>query len=295
MKFQHVTIVGKYGAQHLSDTIARVIKVLEEEALPYSLDRETMPESFRRVPQALPLAFWTQHADLCIVIGGDGTFLYAGRAVAGRSCALIGINAGRLGFLADVACQDLEQSLRAMLHGAYECEERRLLAVTVQRQQKNIAQFQALNDAVIHKRNMARMIELDVFCRHHALSHYRADGLIISTPTGSTAYALAAGGPIIEPSLPVTLIVPICPQTLNQRPLIVDDGAGIMVRVHANNQRHVQITIDGQSDFLLQAGDEVHIQRGDALQVLHPCGYQFQERLRTKLAWGVTPEEGHGC
>lgn len=289
--FTHIGIVGKYGAGHLGDTIARVMVLLTARGIRVTLDRNTMPDPWRTHAAALPIADWPDDIDLAVVIGGDGTFLYAGRSLLAKRIPLLGINTGRLGFLADLPLASLEESLSAILDGHHRREQRNTLSVRVHRRGENSARFFAVNDAVIHKRNMARMIELEVFIRGEYLSHYRADGLILSTPTGSTAYALSAGGPIIEPTLNALLLVPICPHTLTQRPLVVDAASDIEVRIGAGSGTDVQLTIDGQAEHLLNPGDSITLRRAQDLTVIHPADYQFQSRLRRKLNWGIAPDE----
>lgn len=290
MSFRHVGIVGKYRAAHVSDTIARTVAVLQAYGLSYSLDRETMPAEYQHCAQTLAKQQW-QGVDLCIVIGGDGTFLHAGRALLAQQIPLLGIHTGRLGFLADLTPRNLEEQLGAILNGNYRCEKRHTLAVSVKTDRKTTCYY-AVNDAVIHG-DKARMIELDVYSHHRHLSHYRADGLIIATPTGSTAYALSAGGPIIEPDLPVSLVVPICPHTLTQRPVVIDANHPISVIV-CGNDRNVCLSIDGQQQHQLDNKDTVSITAGMALPVIHPVNYHFQDRLRAKLNWGIAPEDNQG-
>lgn len=288
--FTHIGIVGKYGAGHLGDTIARVMALLQARGIRVTLDRHTMPDPWRHNACALPLSQWPDDIDLAIVIGGDGTFLYAGRSLLAKRIPLLGINTGRLGFLADLPLESLEKSLNAILDGSYRREQRNTLSAHVTRQGRKSARFFAINDAVIHKRSMARMIEMEVFIRGEYLSHYRADGLILSTPTGSTAYALSAGGPIVEPTLNALLVVPICPHTLTQRPLVVDAAGDIEVRIGASGGTDIQLTIDGQAEHLLNPGDSITLRRAQDLTVIHPADYQFQSRLRRKLNWGIAPE-----
>lgn len=288
--FTHIGIVGKYGASHVGDTIARVVAVLEARRLQVTLDKNTMPAPWRDHERASPIAQWPDDINLAIVIGGDGTFLYAGRSLLEKNIPLLGINTGRLGFLADLPLETLEDSLSAILDGHYRREYRHTLSVRVTHQGHDTAQFHAINDAVIHKRSMARMIEVEVFTRGQYLSHYRADGLILATPTGSTAYALSAGGPIIEPTLDAMLVVPICPHTLTQRPVVIDGQSDIEVCVSASSIKDVQLTIDGQAEHLLNPTDRITIRRAERLTVIHPADYQFQSRLRQKLNWGIAPE-----
>ncbi|MDO4435823.1 MAG: NAD(+)/NADH kinase [Cardiobacteriaceae bacterium] len=284
--FQHIGIIGRYGDSPIQSTIKHITELLEEHGIRITYDARTLPY----MPQAIPCEAW-EGVDLVLTVGGDGTFLSAGRAVAGRGIPIVGVNTGRLGYLADIAVENLDRQLREILHGQYTQEERGLLRVEVERVGEEIKRFQVVNDVVIHKRHMARMIELDVYHRAHYLCHYRADGLIISTPTGSTAYAISAGGPLIEPTLPVHLLVPICPHTLNQRPMVIDRQSALTVRLSKASRDNIQITLDGQEELMLQSDDVVHIGAGDSFTVIHPIGYQFQQRLRTKLNWGIAPED----
>ena len=197
----------------------------------------------------------------------------------------------RLGFLADLTLDDLADQLDRILAGHYHCEQRHTLRVTIEGRDGS-AEHLAINDAVIRS-SKAQMIELDVYNHDRYLSHYRADGLIIATPTGSTAYALAAGGPIIEPNLPVSLVVPICPHTLTQRPVVIDANSPITITPGAKSSG-AQLSIDGQQQHRLHHKDRITIRAGIPLPVLHPENYHFQDRLRAKLNWGIAPEDSHG-
>lgn len=286
--FQHIGIIGKNGSEEVAPTIMRLLALLNECDISFSLDARTMPESLKAHPSASETEQWPDSVDLCIVIGGDGTFLYAGRALLDKQIPLLGINAGRLGFLADVPVTELESGLKAIFQGKYSSEIRQCQHIAVENDGATRAAFYAINETVIHKRNMARMIEVDVYTQDRFLCHYRADGLIISTPTGSTAYALSAGGPIVEPSLPASLLVPICPHTLMQRPLVLDASRSIRACINRERFKDVQLTIDGQEEYVLHAGDSVVIRQARQLTVIHPAGYKFQQRLREKFNWGVT-------
>ena len=288
--FRHIGIIGKLGAIRVQDALARATAVLEQRGLRYSLDPDTVPPEYQIVPAARPISAWDD-VDLCIVIGGDGTFLYASRALIDRQIPLIGIHTGRLGFLADLTLDDLADQLDHILAGHYHCEQRHTLRVTIEGRDGS-SEHLAINDAVIRS-SKAQMIELDVYNHDRYLSHYRADGLIIATPTGSTAYALAAGGPIIEPNLPVSLVVPICPHTLTQRPVVIDANSPITITPGAKSSG-AQLSIDGQQQHRLHHKDRITIRAGTPLPVLHPENYHFQDRLRAKLNWGIAPEDSHG-
>lgn len=291
--FKHIGIVGKYGARGVDKTIAQVIAILDHRQIDYTLDTTTMPEALQAHPCAIPLIDWPDGIDLCIVIGGDGTFLHAGRAVLCKKIPLLGVNAGRLGFLADVSNDNLEHELSDILDGNYCLETRQTLKIDICREDSIRAGFYAINDAVIHKRTMARMVELNAYTRGELLCHYRADGLILSTPTGSTAYALSAGGPILEPNMEALIIAPICPHTLTHRPVVVGSGSAIEITFDEDRQ-DIQLTIDGQKELILHREDRILIRPAPQLPVIHPPGYQFQRRLREKLNWGMSAQQLEG-
>lgn len=288
-QFRAIGIIGKYGADHSENNINRVIALLESRGIDYMLDSNTMPEALKSHRNSLPMKAWQNHLDLAIVVGGDGTFLYAARALHRKQIPLIGINAGRLGFLADLSAEQLEAQLSAVLDGHYCQEQRQLLAVEVRSGAEKKAAFVAVNDVVIHKRTMARMVELNAYAGGHFLCHYYADGLILSTPTGSTAYALSAGGPILEPTLDAVILAPICPHTLTHRPVVLNASTEIEVRL-GKDASNIQLTIDGQEEFLLTANDRLIAKHGGNISVLHPADYQFQRRLRQKFNWGINPD-----
>lgn len=289
-QFRHIGIIGKNGVTHTQQTIDRVIAVLSAQKITYTLDATTVPPELSKVAEARHIKDWSNDIDLALVIGGDGTFLYAGRTLHDKNIPLVGINAGRLGFLADLSATELEAQLNAILSGQYTLERRQMLNIHVHQHGETRAHFYAVNDLVIHKRSMARMVELDAYTRGEFLCHYHADGLILSTPTGSTAYALSAGGPILEPTLNALIIAPICPHTLNHRPVVISADSDIDVTLGQNNV-DIQLTIDGQEEFILQPDDCITTTHGGYLTVLHPTTYQFQQRLREKLNWGISLEQ----
>lgn len=287
--FTHIGIIGKYGADHTGATIERVIALLEKQQLRYTIAADTAPPELKNHSHCRPIKDWQSDIDLAVVIGGDGTFLYAGRMLHAKNIPLVGINAGRLGFLADLSAEHLEPQLSAILSGDYCLETRQILSATIENAHQIRGKFVAINDLVIHKRTMARMVELNTYNRGEFLCHYRADGLILSTPTGSTAYALSAGGPILEPSLDALIIAPICPHTLTHRPVVVGSGSAITITL-GDDPQDIQLTIDGQEEFLLQTGDCIHTRHHGKITVLHPSDYRFQHRLRQKLNWGIDPD-----
>lgn len=232
-------------------------------------------------------------ADAVIVIGGDGTMLHAARMLAPRDVPLVGINAGRLGFLADIPAENLAGSLDALLAGDYVEEPRAILQGEVQRHGNSHWKGTALNDVVVQKCDAGRLIEFETHVDGSYVCRHRADGIIISTPTGSTAYALSAGGPILHPRLDAFAIVPICPHTLSDRPIVVNGDARIDIRMRETESVAAQVVLDGQDHTDLAAGDRVVIRRdGPPARLLHPAGHDYYKLLRQKLHWGRDHDSG---
>lgn len=229
-------------------------------------------------------------ADLAIVVGGDGTLLNAARKLAPQGVPIVGINMGRLGFLVDVSPDDLLVSVQDILEGNYISEQRLMLHGEVLRQDKLIAEHLAFNDVVVNNQYQARMIEFNTHADDRYINHERADGIVVATPTGSTAYALSSGGPILHPSLEALALVPICPHTLNHRPLVIDAGSTVTIAIDPECTVEAQVSFDGQVNCSLLAGDRVRICRSETrVQLLHPQGYEFYDILREKLRWGKQP------
>jgi NAD+ kinase len=225
--------------------------------------------------------------DLVVVIGGDGTFIAAFRAVGSADTPLLGINMGRLGFLTEVTQDAMFTTMAEILEGRYQIEKRMLLSVSIQRNGEEILKHLVLNDAVIHKGALARMLEFQVAIDELFVFSSRADGLIIASPTGSTAYSLSAGGPIIHPALNTILLVPICPHTLANRPIAVPGDGIISVTLSKESSQDQRLTLDGQTGFPLLNGDKILIKKAKhKLQVLHAMDRNYYSVLRDKLRWG---------
>jgi NAD+ kinase len=233
-----------------------------------------------------PLSDLGKYCDLIVVIGGDGHFLSAARSVFQNKVPLVGINRSRLGFLADIIPTELPGKLLEILQGHYQTEERRLLKGTVYREKKVIFEENALNEIVLHPGGIARMIEFEIFIDGHFVLKQRSDGLIASTPTGSTAYALSGGGPIVTPTLDTTILVPMFPHTLSSRPLVVSGQSHIELILIPENTLHPRLSWDGHHHLDLNPGDRVVItQHPCTLQLLHPKDYDYFATLREKLGW----------
>jgi len=225
-------------------------------------------------------------SDIIIVLGGDGTFLGVARLVGDLETPIVGINLGSLGFLTEIQIEEIDSLLEDIIKGNYTVEDRIRLTVHLHRKEERIAQYNVLNDVVINKGALARIIELETFLNDEKLSTFRADGLIISTPTGSTAYNLAAGGPIVSPKLNCMIITPICPFKLSNRPIVIPDSYKIKTFLHSQ-KGDVFLTLDGQVGISLMEGDRVEVKKADhSLKFIKPKNKSFFHILRTKLKWG---------
>ncbi|MGB5309357.1 MAG: NAD(+)/NADH kinase [Arenicellales bacterium] len=226
-------------------------------------------------------------ADLAIVVGGDGTLLHIAREIAPHNIPLAGINLGRLGFLVDIPREEMETILREILHGSYQKEERILLSASLNRDGECIHRAEALNDVVVSKGELARLIEFETLVDGTHVNTARADGIIVASPTGSTAYALSANGPILAPELEAITLVPICPHTLSFRPLVIDSRSNVRIRLLDSGQDNSYVSFDGQSAVRLQDGDIVDIKMAEhRVKLLRPVNHSHFDVLRAKLGWG---------
>lgn len=231
-----------------------------------------------------------QKSDLIISIGGDGTLLGAARALVNSKVPLIGINLGRIGFLVDISPDEMKLGIKAILTGHYHEEKRIILNAKVYRDGELIHQQSAFNDVVLHRTQSAGVIEIDTSVDGVLLNSQRADGLIIATPTGSTAYALSGGGPLMHPSLNALVLVPINPHTLSNRPIVIDGNSRVDLRSTQRNQHQAHLSCDNVALPTVNDGDTVSIQQHDEkIHLLHPPGHDFFEILREKLNWSRTP------
>ena len=224
--------------------------------------------------------------DLIIVVGGDGTFLSVARTLETPSARLLGINLGRLGFLTDLSPMEMEAQLGAILDGEFDEDLRFLLDMRVRTDGHERAALRALNEIVVHKHNIARLIHFETYVDQQLVNSQRSDGLIVATPTGSTAYALSGGGPILHPNLDAMVLVPICPHTLSARPLVIDSDSRIEIIIRDPHNNGAELTGDGQDPVKLCDGDRVIIRRkSEPLHLIHPKGHDHFALLRAKLHW----------
>jgi NAD+ kinase len=240
-----------------------------------------------RIAQKLELV---EIVDMVVILGGDGTLLSMADCIAGagKSIPILGVNFGSLGFLTEVTLPELYPALERVISGEGRIEERMMLESALRRVgETGSDSYVALNDVVVSKTARSRMIDLSVTVGDQFVTRVRADGLIVATPTGSTAYNLAAGGPIVEPSVDAILVTPIAPHTLTNRPIIIPGSAAVQVQPHMDSRDEVFVTFDGQAGFQLQEGDEISIRRNRrTLRLIHPSTRSYFDVLRQKLKWG---------
>ena len=296
-QFRTVGIIGRQsGTPEVESILRRLIKHLRRRSCQVLLDGESARELGLKAADGLPVAVLGSRCDLVVVVGGDGTLLHAGRALAGSRVPLLGVNVGRLGFLVDVSPSEMESVLDAILEGEYETDYRALLTAAVLGDPTEGRAYAALNDVVIHKWNTARMIQFDTFIDGVFVSAQRSDGLILATPTGSTAYALSGGGPLVDPALDANLLVPICPHDLSNRPLVVPGGSCIEIRVCGHDLGQARMTCDGQTEVPLPSEALVRICRHpDRACLIHPKGHDHYQILRAKLGWGTHTQVTSPC
>ena len=286
--FSKIGIIGKHGeAQRVSETIHTLSQYLLESGKEVFLDSATselVPDLEHKIVSRKELG---ELSDVCVVVGGDGTLLNAARCLARYDVPLIGINLGRLGFLTDISLEEMISKLDGIFSGDYHEEPRGLLHTCIYRQGELINASIAFNDVVIHKWNGARMLEYETYIDDKFINTTRSDGLIVSTPTGSTGYALSGGGPILHPCLHAIVLVPICPHTMTYRPIVVYADSTIVIIVKDCNQAEAQVTCDGQINLGLQPEDRIEITRYEKLvRLIHPSSYDYYSILRAKLHWG---------
>jgi NAD+ kinase len=256
-----------------------------------SLRARALPKQVRRVPDQKI----AQGADLVIAIGGDGSMLYAARRIAGRRTSLLGINRGRLGFLADVGPEHMLAKVDEVLAGKFVSEQRMLLLVDLIHGENVVATGTALNDVVVKRHATGRMCEYQTFVDGRYVNTHLGDGFIVSTPTGSTAYALSCGGPIVEPSLDALLLIPICPHTLSDRPLVIPATRVAEVRLRAGQSEHADVICDGEPVGQLAPGWSIQVRAAkERIELIHPVGYDYFAILRSKLLWGRDAREHAG-
>lgn len=286
-KFKRVIL---YARQHranpgVSDSLHRLVDFLESQNVSVYQDVDTLLGFDVQLP-VLTQNEMGEKNDLIIVIGGDGSLLSAARMATKLNTPVIGINRGRLGFLTDILPPDIETQVCAVLAGEYKEEKRFLLHARIYDEHETYFEGNALNDVVLSRGNETHLIEFSVLVNGQLVSHYRSDGMILATPTGSTAYALSAGGPIMHPELNAMVLVPMFSHSLSSRPLVIDGESKIELQINECNEADLRISCDGHESRMVKPGQKVAIQKdAHQLRLLHPLDYHYYDTLRSKLGW----------
>jgi NAD+ kinase len=282
--FRHAAVVGKFQAQGIRPMLEEVAHFLVEQGLDVSFERDTAQATGVTDFEAVSTEEMGQRCDLAVVVGGDGTMLGIARELARHKLPLVGINQGRLGFITDIPVNHYKESLVPILAGDFEEEHRAMLEGGVWRDGEKIFDGLSLNDVVVSRGATASMVELRVDVDEDFVANIRADGLIVASPTGSTAYALSAGGPILHPGIAGWLIVPIASHTLSNRPIVVPDHGEVRITIVAG--KDASANFDMQSLASLLHGDQVRVRRSaHQVRFLHPRGWSYYATLRRKLRW----------
>lgn len=283
--FKTIALIGKYTNTETREPLLAVAHFLQQRGVRVLIEKKTVESLDLDDCESLHIDAIGTHADLAVVLGGDGTMLTVGRSLADSGIPLVGINRGRFGFLTDISAKSMMETMASILAGNYVLEQRMLLSASIVRDGRELSDGRAWNDVVISKGALARLIDLELTIDGEYVHRQRSDGLIIATPTGTTAYAISAGGPLLHPTLEAITLVPICPHTLSNRPLAISSASTVEITVtYAEDAR---VHFDGQLHAELGMGDRVVVKRlGKTITLLHPGGHSHYEMLRVKLNWG---------
>jgi NAD+ kinase len=283
-RFRHAALVGKHQAEGIRPVLEEIAAFLGRQGLKVSLERHTAASTGIQSLGALELAEIGASCDITVVIGGDGTMLGVARELARYDMPLVGINQGRLGFITDITVGQVREALAPLVAGDYEEEHRAMLEGDVLRDGARIFEGLSMNDVVVSRGATAGMVELRIDIGEEFVANLRADGLIIASPTGSTAYALSAGGPILHPGIAGWVLVPIASHTLSNRPIVLPDSGEVRISIVAG--RDASVNFDMQSLASLQHGDQIHVRRSaHRVRFVHPRGWSYYATLRRKLRW----------
>ena len=283
-QFHHVALIGKYQAHGSRAALESIAQFLSAQRCDVAIEKDTASNTGLTQYPILDVASIGAHCDLGLVVGGDGTMLGIGRLLAQFGIPLIGINQGRLGFMTDIAFEDYPAVLEPMLRGEFEEDRRWMMQAKVVRDGRCVFNSTAMNDVVVNRGAVSGMVELRVEVDGRFVANQRADGLIIASPTGSTAYALSAGGPLLHPSIAGWVLVPIAPHTLSNRPIVLSDSGEITIEIVAG--RDASASFDMQSFATLLHGDRITVRRSEhQMRFLHPKGWSYFDTLRKKLHW----------
>ena len=284
-EFTSIGVIGRPGHDGVAETLRRLLAFLERKERNIVFDEVTAGMMQLPRQRLVPVEELANHCDLVIVVGGDGSLLHVAKHV--YEVPVIGVNRGRLGFLTDILPDELEQRIGAVLDGEFVGEDRFLLDAEVVKKGRRQAVGRALNDVVLHPGKAAQMISFELFVNGQFVYSQESDGLIVATPTGSTAYALSAGGPIMHPQLDALVLVPMYPHSLSSRPLVVDGGSEVRLVVGAKAALKPQLSCDGRESCPVRAGDEIFVRKNaTCLKLIHPLDYTTYRACRSKLGWG---------
>lgn len=285
--FRNIGLIGRPGVnQQVEETLLALIAYLDNRNIRVILDEATSVNIAADGHQRANRKLLGETCDLVIVVGGDGCLLGAARDLARYKVPLLGVNRGRLGFLTDIHPGEIEHRMDEVLRGEYSIEHRFLLEAQIRRNGKMMGESAALNDVVFHSGNSVKMLEFELYIDGDFVYRQRSDGLIMSTPTGSTAYALSGGGPIMHPRLDAIVLVPMFPHTLSSRPIVIDGNSEIKILVSQSNDFKPLLNCDGQGGQVVEPGDWLYIRkRSHPLKLLHPKTHSFYEACRSKLGW----------
>jgi NAD+ kinase len=282
-----IGLFGKFGDSSVGDDIVRLAQRLQQKGYTTLVEQGTAELLREPAGATRPIESIGADIDVAIVVGGDGTLLHVARKLCEHEVPLVGVNMGRLGFLTDIPEDHMIEAVGKILDGEYETEERSMLHAEIMRGGRIVQTSNAFNDVIIGKGELSRMIELEVYESGEFVHSMRGDGLIVATPTGSTAYALSAGGPLLHPTLAAIALVPICPHALSNRPIVVPDHSVVEVAITKVNQQRTYVTFDGQENFALEANDRVYVRKAEhSVHLMHPTGRSHYDVLRAKLRWG---------
>lgn len=283
--FNRVTIIGRQRQENSKETFKALYEYLKTRGYKTVFERETAPELALNADERVPQDRLAEACDILLVVGGDGSLLHAARVAIDQSLPVAGINRGRLGFLTDIYPHQFAK-IEQLLNGHYYEERRFLLNGYIQRQSQATVAIPALNEIVLSAGNIAHMVEFSIAVNGQSVCEMRADGLIVATPTGSTAYALSGGGPILQPGLNAVVLVPMFPHTLSNRPIVLDADSRITISIPVNNEAIPYISGDGQKRVPIAPGETLVIEKkSQVLRLIHPLDYNYFETLRSKLGW----------
>jgi NAD+ kinase len=287
-QFRNIGLIGRVDSRLIIESVRELAQLLELRGLRVILEQETSQALDTHTMQVANRKLIGEVCDLVIVVGGDGSLLGAARDLARYDVPVLGINRGRLGFLTDIAPDQVTTQVAQVLDGEYQIEERFLLEMRLMRDGAPIGKSNAFNDVVLHSGQAPKMLNFELHVEGEFVYSQRSDGLIVSTPTGSTAYSLSGGGPIMHPKLDAIVIVPMFPHTLSSRPIVIDGNSEIKIIIGKNNPESPHVSCDGQVTLGASGNDVIYINKyRKRVKLIHPKGHVFYETCRNKLGWGT--------